>query len=62
MNAMQPISTRARQLALLGLYGGRVPRYTSYPPATQFSPAIDAELYAQWLRALPLEGSPGSAC
>ena len=27
------------QLARLGLFDARVPRYTSYPPATQFTDA-----------------------
>lgn len=31
----------------------RVPRYTSYPPAPHFSPAIDATEYRRWLRELP---------
>ncbi len=26
-----------------------VPRYTSYPPATQFGPAVDAAAYRRWL-------------
>lgn len=31
----------------------RVPRYTSYPTAPNFSAAIDATEYRNWLRALP---------
>lgn len=31
----------------------RVPRYTSYPTAPQFSAAIDATEYRLWLRSLP---------
>ena len=38
---------------LLAKYDRRVPRYTSYPTAPHFSPAIHAGLYAGWLRALP---------
>ncbi len=30
-----------------------VPRYTSYPPATQFSPTINASTYRAWLSELP---------
>lgn len=30
-----------------------VPRYTSYPTAPHFSPAVDATTYAVWLAALP---------
>ncbi len=37
---------------LIAKYGGRVPRYTSYPTAVQFSAAIDAADYHQWLAAL----------
>ncbi|MBV9835402.1 MAG: oxygen-independent coproporphyrinogen III oxidase [Alphaproteobacteria bacterium] len=33
-----------------------VPRYTSYPTAAQFSRAVDARLYRDWLRALPAGG------
>jgi oxygen-independent coproporphyrinogen-3 oxidase len=42
-----------RRLALLPTYEGRAPRYTSYPTAVQFTPAIGPAVYAQWLRALP---------
>ena len=31
----------------------RIPRYTSYPTAPHFSPAVGANLYANWLQALP---------
>lgn len=34
-------------------YDERLPRYTSYPTAPLFSPAIAAPTYAQWLAALP---------
>ncbi|OYX94823.1 MAG: oxygen-independent coproporphyrinogen III oxidase, partial [Caulobacter sp. 35-67-4] len=40
---------------LIARYDGRAPRYTSYPPATQFSAQVDAETYALWLRDLPVE-------
>ena len=30
-----------------------MPRYTSYPTAPHFSPRIDADVYADWLAALP---------
>jgi len=33
----------------------RVPRYTSYPTAVQFSSAVDAETYKRWLAALPAQ-------
>ena len=38
---------------LLDKYDRRVPRYTSYPTAPHFSPAIGAAEYAAWLRDLP---------
>ncbi len=34
-------------------YSSPVPRYTSYPTAPHFSPAVGPEQYAAWLRALP---------
>jgi oxygen-independent coproporphyrinogen-3 oxidase len=37
---------------LVARYDGRVPRYTSYPTAPHFSPAIGARTYAEWLGAL----------
>lgn len=39
--------------ALMAKYEGRAPRYTSYPTAVQFTPAVDAEVYGDWLAALP---------
>jgi oxygen-independent coproporphyrinogen-3 oxidase len=38
---------------LIVRYEGRAPRYTSYPTAVQFTPAVDAAVYRRWLRALP---------
>jgi oxygen-independent coproporphyrinogen-3 oxidase len=39
---------------LAACYGQeRLPRYTSYPSAPHFSPAIDPGAYAEWLRAIP---------
>lgn len=40
---------------LIAKYDGRAPRYTSYPPATQFSAQVNAETYGLWLRDLPVE-------
>lgn len=34
-----------------------VPRYTSYPTAPNFSPAVDAEVYGAWLAALPADAA-----
>lgn len=42
------------QLAQLGLFDARVPRYTSYPPAPHFSPAIGAGHAVDWIRAIPV--------
>ena len=44
---------RDRQEALLERYGVRAPRYTSYPTAVQFAPAVDAGVHAGWLAAMP---------
>ncbi|MEM8555147.1 MAG: oxygen-independent coproporphyrinogen III oxidase [Pseudomonadota bacterium] len=45
------------QLSRLGLFDARVPRYTSYPTAPQFSGGVSSALNAEWIRAVP----PGSA-
>ncbi len=34
-----------------------VPRYTSYPTAPHFSPAVDASVYAGWLTAIPVDAT-----
>ncbi len=44
------------QLARLGLFNARVPRYTSYPTAPQFSGDIGPDTFTDWLRAI----EPGS--
>ena len=44
------------QLARLGLFDARVPRYTSYPTAPHFAPEIGPGDFARWIRAIP-EGS-----
>jgi oxygen-independent coproporphyrinogen-3 oxidase len=41
------------QLSRLGLFDAAVPRYTSYPPATQFSDQIDASFHGDALAAIP---------
>ena len=38
---------------LIKRYSAPVPRYTSYPTAPHFSPAVGAQMYETWLRALP---------
>ncbi|HLN23596.1 MAG TPA: oxygen-independent coproporphyrinogen III oxidase, partial [Patescibacteria group bacterium] len=42
---------------LAAKYDLRVPRYTSYPTAPHFGPAVGAERYGQWLSELPAEAS-----
>jgi oxygen-independent coproporphyrinogen-3 oxidase len=41
------------QLRRLGLFDAKVPRYTSYPPATKFSNDVDGPVFLDWLRAVP---------
>lgn len=41
--------------ALIRKYDACVPRYTSYPAASHFGPAVDEAVYAGWLAALPAE-------
>ncbi|MFC5387709.1 oxygen-independent coproporphyrinogen III oxidase [Aquamicrobium segne] len=42
--------------SLLQKYGeARLPRYTSYPTAPHFSPAVNEETYADWLANLPAD-------
>jgi oxygen-independent coproporphyrinogen-3 oxidase len=43
-----------KRIALLPTYGGRAPRYTSYPTAAQFAP-LDAATYGAWLASLPAD-------
>ena len=43
---------------LIAAYGGRAPRYTSYPTAIQFTPAITARQYGAWLKGLKKESGP----
>ena len=40
---------------LVAKYDQRVPRYTSYPTAPHFSPAVGADRYGAWLAELPRE-------
>ncbi|MFT4013777.1 MAG: oxygen-independent coproporphyrinogen III oxidase [Paracoccus sp. (in: a-proteobacteria)] len=45
------------QLERHGLFKTRVPRYTSYPTAPHFGPAIGAAEFGEWLAAIPAQGS-----
>ncbi|MEY3307930.1 MAG: hypothetical protein RLZZ413_1969 [Pseudomonadota bacterium] len=41
------------QLARLGLFDARVPRYTSYPTAPHFGASIGRGQFAEWIEAIP---------
>lgn len=45
-----------KQLAKLGLFDAKVPRYTSYPTAPHFSNAVGSEQFTCWIKAI----EPGS--
>lgn len=45
--------THDPQLARLGLFDARVPRYTSYPTAPHFGTDVGAGDFVQWIEALP---------
>ncbi|MFN4061982.1 MAG: oxygen-independent coproporphyrinogen III oxidase [Paracoccus hibiscisoli] len=47
------------QLRRTGLFESRAPRYTSYPPATQFRPTVDGTVVGGWMEALD-PGTPVS--
>ncbi|OSP56747.1 oxygen-independent coproporphyrinogen III oxidase [Pseudoruegeria sp. SK021] len=49
--------THTTQLSQLGLFDRKVPRYTSYPTAPQFSDRVGGADMARWIAAVP----PGSA-
>ena len=49
--------TQKAQLAKLGLFDAKVPRYTSYPTAPHFHNDVGPDLYADWIRSI----KPGSA-
>jgi oxygen-independent coproporphyrinogen-3 oxidase len=42
---------------LIARHAAPVPRYTSYPTAAQFGPAVDADRYDRWLPAVPAAAS-----
>ncbi|MEL7099937.1 MAG: oxygen-independent coproporphyrinogen III oxidase [Pseudomonadota bacterium] len=44
---------KSLDFATLGLFDARVPRYTSYPPATQFADKVGPAQMARWLEATP---------
>ncbi|MFW2543318.1 oxygen-independent coproporphyrinogen III oxidase [Primorskyibacter sp. 2E107] len=44
------------QLARLGLFDAKVPRYTSYPTAPQFAGGVGPDTFVRWIEALPENG------
>jgi oxygen-independent coproporphyrinogen-3 oxidase len=52
---MQAAMQSTLQPSLSSFAAVNVPRYTSYPTAPNFSSAIDAQRYADWLSALPAD-------
>ncbi|KPA21037.1 Oxygen-independent coproporphyrinogen-III oxidase [Shimia sp. SK013] len=42
-----------KQLAKLGLFDAKVPRYTSYPTAPHFKNDVTPDTYASWIEAIP---------
>ncbi len=49
--------TTKPQLARLGLFDAKVPRYTSYPTAPHFSNDVGADLFGDWISGI----APGSS-
>jgi oxygen-independent coproporphyrinogen-3 oxidase len=45
--------TQQTQLAALGLFNAKVPRYTSYPTAPHFSTSVQARQFESWVKAVP---------
>ena len=45
------------QLAKLGLFDAKVPRYTSYPTAPHFSNDVGPDLFADWISQIPEGGT-----
>ena len=48
--------TTQQQLASLGLFDAKVPRYTSYPTAPVFSRDVGPSEYTNWIKAIPENG------
>ena len=44
--------TQESQLARLGLFDAKVPRYTSYPTAPHFKNDVSAKGFADWIKAI----------
>jgi len=48
--------TQNTQLAKLGLFDAKVPRYTSYPTAPHFTTGVQTAQFESWLQAVPEGG------
>lgn len=48
-----PHMTIQSDLRRFGLFDARVPRFTSYPPATRFDSTVRPATYEHWLQAIP---------
>ncbi|WP_372893874.1 oxygen-independent coproporphyrinogen III oxidase [Rhodosalinus sp.] len=44
-----------KQLAKLGLFDAKVPRYTSYPTAPHFGGGVDSGVFSDWIGAVPAD-------
>ncbi|MFN7109976.1 MAG: radical SAM protein, partial [Brevundimonas sp.] len=58
MSLSSPTGARPAVLAtheLIARYDAHAPRYTSYPTAAQFTPAVGAADWGAWLGAAPLD-------
>ncbi|MBO9402314.1 MULTISPECIES: oxygen-independent coproporphyrinogen III oxidase [unclassified Shimia] len=42
-----------KQLAKLGLFDAKVPRYTSYPTAPHFENNVNPDTYKEWIQSIP---------
>ncbi len=49
--------TDQTQLARLGLFDAKAPRYTSYPTAPHFTPQVEAGQYSAWLADVPADAA-----
>ncbi|MBK0327488.1 oxygen-independent coproporphyrinogen III oxidase [Rhodobacteraceae bacterium F11138] len=45
------------QMAKLGLFDAKVPRYTSYPTAPQFGTGVGPDVYTDWIHRIPENGT-----
>jgi oxygen-independent coproporphyrinogen-3 oxidase len=50
----RPDPIASQRLRLFECYDQRASRYTSYPTALDFGPAVDAKVYGDWLSNLDL--------